>query len=278
MASILLIKGMIFSGYNFCKGNPFFRAFVFSSICSLLIFVTPEANATNRRQFLRGVLALGASPIMSGLPLSNLDGDITEVSLVIRELAEIRNFQWHFTKKPFIINPKFLEDYAHGLQKLNLHTPRGQLLRNNLIARANRQYATLRAHLKDKLKTKLEKNISTNEGQQVLHDLSSDSLIYNIVLIRGLIPPYLLSKINASLAFVSPNLFVTADEMILLRDYYLLLKMNLEVFSNSDEGYGLLENLYADTSNWFPSLRNIENNYYDSSANNIYSCEEALSL
>jgi len=269
---------MIMNNYDSRTNNKNFTVVLFSSVLLFTFFFTSNSEAVDRREFLRGALSLGASPLLSGLPLSSLGGAATEVSPEIKDIAEIWHLQWGLMRERYLSNTDFLEVYVKELRKLNLVTARGQSLQSRLIARTNRQIINIKFRQQQALEIKVKSNISTPEGQQAFNSLSDDSLLYNIVLIRSLLPPSLLSKINASLAFVSPSLFVTTDEMILLGDYFLLLDLNVNKFNQSAEGYSLLLELYDDAINWFPSLTDVESNYYDSSTDNILSCGAILNL
>ena len=225
----------------------------------IIIFIFGPVNADasmSRRGFLRAALSATGTAAFGGSALTQIGLGADEIELWIRDIAEIRNLQWNYLKKPFLLKPDFIEQYIKQLNSLDLHSKRGLHVRQKLVERLVRQMTELglsQAKTYSNEVENIKSEISSTEGQNILNRLN-DSLTYNIILIRGLLPPFLYQRVNSNHAWDSLSIEASDYDMLMLRDYYLLLTLAKLKFNEKDSGYDTLTELLDDTQNWFPSL------------------------
>jgi len=248
-----------------CKGS-----LVFIFVLTFVIMSSFKANATiSRRNVLRGILSLGTSPMLSSIPLVARSRDYSDL---LRDIAEIRNLQWEVSQQHITKTTEFLKDYIIRLENLELVTPRIRQLRITRLQNLNRDLTKLIENQEQQNTDSTKKDdMLTDQGRDINSKLSS-SLIYNISLVRSMLPQVLIHKVNSQVGYKTPTVLVTDSEFELLIDYFRLLIINLDRFDSDTIGYSLLNNLFKDANSWFSHLDSTDN----SSSNFNLSCKALL--
>lgn len=235
--------------------NKFLRFLLAILILNLTSF---NANAmTTRRAFLRGLMAVGAAPLIPP-PILGGSGSIAfAVTHLERDFAEIMNIQRDMVKIPGAGTSivKQQQGFIDALRELELFTPEGQATRNGLVSQLEAGLKTISSRGVQKLETPPEKinELQTKEGLNVFNSLST-SLMYNLIMIRSLLSTRLLMKLNAQIGYGSNEIAVNIDEYSFLIDYYQLLELNTDKFLPTEPGFNMLQELLTDIRSWFQKL------------------------
>lgn len=222
-------------------------------LCSFSCF---EAKANHsRRAVLQGLLSLGITPVLESVPFGGAIDPAGEVNPFILDIAEIRNLQWHRLRQPRNYTNRFYGHYINDIENLDLVTQKARTIRDRLLTNINRMLDEIQIAAQQVPIPEAHNQMFTEEGREVFDKLTN-SLIYNIVLIRSLLSPTLLQKVSSQLGFSASFVQVTDSEMETLIDYSHLLLVNFDRFESDAEGYSLLVEYFRDSQTWFPSLNN----------------------
>jgi len=249
-AEISLVYGILYARINRMNAANLLKS---TSRIFLAFFILHSIKAQaniDRRGFLQSLLAVGSASVLSTVSISS---GLEETSPLVRDLAEIRNLQWERARQPFAYRNRFFGQYLQDLENLDLRTDRGKTIRDTMLDNLNGILDQLELQAQQTLRISSNEKMLSKEGQNI-HEKLTDSLIYNITLIRSMLSTKLLMKVNAQLGYEADLVLVTDSEMLILFDYFQLLKINLQKFNVETAGYGLLQRLLDDTNNWFPKV------------------------
>lgn len=189
--------------------------------------------------------ALAVTTVSPTLPLAG-DGGFVEVDSFVRDMAEIRNIQIDYFSRPTVINENTLREYVLRLRDLDLKDPRSMYFRDRMAFNVEYRVET---HLRG-LEKWQRTNISNDKKFQELKEQLGSDLFYDVILVRSLLSPALMQKLDSQVGFGLEYLELSIQEERTLRIYLHLLETVESIHDTASSGAPLLWEVMQQADAW----------------------------